>query len=231
MNHAKQLLTVLWLSTFLMSCTAVHYRSPALAEDAAFHQKVAVLPFEMILTGKQPVGLSPDQIAEIEEYESLGFQTSLYYAMLDRADAGRNHRIYIDLQSVEDTNDILWENGISVRDSWVMDPQVLAEILGVDAVVRTQVEKTRYLSNAASYGIDLGAHVLYEVTEGRFGEFIPHGLIKTHDIYADASLLDGGDGELLWKVAVHRDADWTRPANDVIAGVTRKLAKKFPYQT
>lgn len=231
MKHTRKLLMVLSLSALLMSCTAVHYRSPALAEEAAFHQKVAVLPFTMILTGKQPTGLTPDQIAEIEEYESLGFQTSLYYALLDRADAGRKHRIYIDLQSVEETNDILWENGISVRDSWVMDPEVLAEVLGVDAVVRTQVEKTRYLSNAASYGIDLGTHVLYEVTEGRLDGFIPHGLIKTHDIYADASLLDGGDGGLLWKVAVHRDADWTRPANAVIAGVTRKLARKFPYQT
>lgn len=231
MKHTKELLMVLSLSALLMSCTAVHYRSPALAEEAVAYQKVAILPFTMILTGNQPAGLTPDQIAEIEEYESLGFQTSLYYELLDRADAGRAHRIYIDLQSVEDTNDILWENGISVRDSWVMDPEVLAEILGVDAVVRTQVEKTRYLSNAASYGIDLGVHVLYEVTEGRLGEFIPYGLIKTHDIYADASLLDGGDGELLWKVAVHRDADWTRPANAVIAGVTRKLARKFPYQT
>ena len=230
MKHSKQLLMGLLLGAFLTSCTAVHYRSPALAEDAAFHEKVAVLPFTMVLTGKQPAGLSPDQIAEIEEYESLGFQTSLYYAMLDRADAGRTHRIYIDLQPVEETNDILWENGISVRDSWEMDPEVLAELLGVDAVVRTQVEKTRYLSYGASFGIDLGVHVLAEATEGRFGWFLPWGLVKTHDIYADASLLDGGDGELLWKVAVHRDADWTRAANDVIAGVTRKLARKFPYQ-
>jgi hypothetical protein len=231
MNHTKQLLAALSLCTFVVSCTAVHYRSPALAEDAAFHQKVAILPFEMILTGKQPVGLTPDQIAEVEEYESLGFQTSLYYALLDRADAGRRHRIYIDLQPIEDTNEILWENGISVRDSWVTDPEVLAELLGVDAVVRTQVEKTRYLSYAASYGIDLGAHVLDEATEGRFGAFVPYGLIKTHDIYADASLLDGGNGELLWKVAVHRNADWTRPANGVIEGVTHKLARKFPYRT
>jgi len=231
MKPAKLLLLVLVMSVVLTSCVSVHYRSPDLAKDAALHQKVAVLPFTMILTGKQPARLTPNQIAEIEEYESLGFQTSLYYAMLNRADAGRKHRITIELQAVEDTNDILWESGISIRDSWVMDANVLAEILGVDAVIRTEVVKTRYLSNAASFGFDLGASVVNEVSDGKLGWFIPWGLAKTHDIQADAALLDGGDGELLWKVAVHRETDWTREANDVIEGVTRKLARKFPYQS
>ena len=107
MKHTRQRFTALWLCALVTSCTAVHYRSPDLAGDAAFHQKVAVLPFTMVLTGNQPGVLGPDQIAGIEEFESLGFQTSLYYAMLDRADAGRRHRIYIDLQPVEETNAIL----------------------------------------------------------------------------------------------------------------------------
>ena len=230
MKHKALLLVVLGLAMSVTACTAIVYRSPALVEGAAQHQSVAVLPFEMLLTGKQPAGLTPEQLVEIEEYESVGFQTSLYYALLDRADAGRRHRIYIQLQGVETTNAILEENGISIRDSWLMDPRDLAEVLGVDAVVRTQVEKTRYLSYGASFGIDLGAAIVDEATDGKLGWLLPWGPVKTHDIWADASMLDGANGDLLWKVAVHREADWTRPANDVIAGVTRKLARKFPYQ-
>ena len=49
--------------------------------------------------------------------------------------------------------------------------------------------------------------------------------------FADGALLSGRDGGLLWRVAVYRETDWTRPANDVIEGLTRKLARKFPYQT
>ena len=58
----------------------------------------------------------------------------------------------------------------------------------------------------------------------------PWGLSKTHDVFADGSLLAGDDGDLLWKVAVHRATDWRRPANDVIEGLTKKLARKFPYR-
>ena len=46
---------------------------------------------------------------------------------------------------------------------------------------------------------------------------MPHDLAKTHDIFADASLMNGDGGGLLWKVAVKRDADWERPANEVMS--------------
>lgn len=34
----------------------------------------------------------------------------------------------------------------------------------------------------------------------------------------------------LWKVSVKRDADWNRPANEAVVGISRKLTKKFPYR-
>jgi hypothetical protein len=145
----------------------------------------------------------------------------------------RKQPITIRLQTVEKTNRVLDEKGISVRDSWAMPPEELAEILAVDAVVETRVEKTRYLSDLASYGIDVGRQILDEATEDKYGGLIPPGVptSKTHDIRAEASLYNGDDGELLWKVAVHREADWQSPADDVVAGVTRKLAKEFPYRS
>ena len=103
--------------------------------------------------------------------------------------------------------------------------------LGVDAVIRTRVEKTRYMSELASWSTEVGLHVLHEASEGRVDWLIPPGLTRTDDIYADSTLLSGEDGDLLWKVAVHRATDWRRPANDVVVGITRKLAKKFPYRT
>lgn len=219
--------TLLALSFLALSCTTVDYRSPRFTAQAGGHQTIAVLPFEMIFTGKAPAGLTAAQIQRIEEAESLAFQTSLYFRLLNRVGKGR---IAIDVQQVEETNRILAGHGIGIRDSWAMTPQALADVLGVDAVVRTRVQKTRYISDLTSYGIDVGIHVLDQVTDGSWGWLLPHGLVKTHDIFADGSLLNGDDGELLWKVAVHRATDWSRPANDVIDGLTKKLAKKFPYR-
>ena len=64
MKHTRQLFLLLGLCAFLTSCAAVHYRSPALREEAAFHQKVAVLPFTMVLTGKQPTAAGADSDPE-----------------------------------------------------------------------------------------------------------------------------------------------------------------------
>ena len=230
MKHKLIPLLVLAISCATSSCTAIKYRSPWLDRVAQVHTQVAVLPFEVILVGKLPARLTPAQVAEIERHESLTFQTALYYELLDRSDSRRKQPIRVHLQPVEATNRLLSDNGVSLWQSWSMPAEELAGLLGVDAVVRTRVEKARYLSNAASFAIDAGHHVLDDVSDGRYGWLVPHGLTRTHDIFADASLLNGADGDLLWKVAVSRATDWQQPPNDVVFGITRKLAKKFPYR-
>ncbi len=216
---------------FATACTTVNYTSPDVATVRA-HRTVAVLPVEMVFTGKAPAGLTGEEILGIEEGESLAFQTSLYFRLLNRVGKGR---LDVELQQVEETNRRLATAGIGIRESWVMPPVELADILGVDAIARTRVKKTRYMSDLASFSIEVGSHVLHELvhdaTDGDVHLPVLYGLVKTHDIYADGSLLSGRDGTLLWQVAVHRSTDWSRPANDVVEGVTKKLARKFPYRT
>ncbi len=228
-------LTHLILCPFVLlslACTAVDYRSPQFGNLTVGHRTVAVLPFEMVFQGKAPSGLTAARIRAIEEGESMAFQTSLYFRLLNRNGRGK---IGIEIQPVEITNRILADQRISIRQSWGMPTEALAKMLGVDAVVRTRVEKPRYISEAASFGIDAGSHLLADVvhhaTGGDVHLPIPYGLSKTHDIFADGALLSGRDGGLLWRVAVYRETDWTRPANEVIEGLTRKLARKFPYRT
>ncbi len=232
MNRYKKHLILGPFILLSLACTAVDYQSPRFRDLTLGHRTVAVLPFEMVFQGKAPAGLTVPQIRAIEEGESTAFQTSLYFRLLDRTGKGK---IGVEIQPVEATNRILAGHRIAIRESWEMPTEALARILGVDAVVRTRVEKTRYLSAAASYGIDVGSHLLADVvhhaTDGDVHLPIPYGLSKTHDIFADGALLSGRDGGLLWRVAVYRETDWTRPANDVIDGLTRKLARKFPYRT
>lgn len=232
--NTKRILPVLLLLLVSAACTTVNYRAPDLAARTVDHRTVAVLPFEMVFTGKAPPGLDAERIIAIEEAESLAFQTSLYYRLLNQSSAQRERPITIRIQPVEETNRLLAEEGIAIRESWWVPTEELAAVLGVDAVIRTRVEKTRYMSDLASYGVEVGTHVahdvIHEVTDGKVHVPIPWGLSKTHDIFADGSLLAGDDGDLLWKVAVHRATDWRRPANDVIEGLTKKLARKFPYR-
>ncbi len=231
MNRKRIPLTLIPLVALSVACTAVDYESPRFRDLTLGHRTVAVLPFEMVFQGKAPAGLTGPQIRSIEEGESMAFQTSLYLRLLNRAGKGK---VGVEIQPVEVTNRILADHRISIRESWEMPTEALARTLGVDAVVRTRVEKTRYISDLTSFGIDVGSHVLAEVvhdtTNGDVHLPIPYGLSKTHDIFADGALLSGRDGGLLWRVAVYRETDWTRPANDVIEGLTKKLARKCPYR-
>ncbi len=222
--------TILATVILLGACTAVHYESPRLARLAPDQQTIAVLPFEIVFVGKLPADLVPEDVRAIETGESLAFQHALYDRLLDRSSATRKHPILVRIQPVDTTNRLLDEKGIELRQTWEMPPKSLAQALGVDAVLRTRVEKTRYMSELASWGTEVGLHVLHDATQGRVDWLIPPGLTRTDDIYADSSLVSGVDGDLLWKVAVHRATDWRRPANDVVLGITRRLARKFPYR-
>lgn len=221
---------VLIVALMLTACSAVHYESPRLSDHEPDRETIAVLPFEMVFTGRPPADLRPADIERIEEAESLVFQASLYDQLLDRSSVGRKRPILVRIQPVETTNRTLSEKGIGLRECWTMPAEELAEILGVDGVIRTRVEKTRYLSDLASWGTDTGLGILHEATEGETDWMIPPGLTRTHDISVDSVLVAAEDGDLLWKVVIQRGTDWRRPANDVVAGITRKLSKKFPYR-
>jgi hypothetical protein len=226
MKAGRTLLAV----AYFLACTSVHYESPRLAGREPGSETIAVLPFEMVLTGKAPVHLGPSDIERIEEAESLAFQASLYDQLLDQSSVGRRRPILVRIQPIETTNGLLAERGLSIRQSWSASSQELAAVLGVDGVIRTRVEKTRYLSDLESWGTEVGLEIVAEATEREVAWVIPPGLTRTHDVLADSALVSGEDGDVLWKVAVERAADWRRPANDVVVGITRKLSKKFPYR-
>jgi hypothetical protein len=215
---------------FAGACSTANYQSPQFTERARHHQIIAVLPFEMVLTGDPPRDLTAPQIAQIEEAESVAFQEAYYYRLLHQASVHRKHPIWIEIQPPETTNRLLDEAGIGVRESWSMSAKSLARVLRVDAVISTQVQKTRYLSDGESLGVDLGLTVVNEISEGRLASVLPWGLVKTHDIWANCELIDSLDGTVIWQTDLAQATDWQYPANQVIAGFTEELAKKFPYR-
>lgn len=218
------------LLALLAGCASVDYRSPAFEQRAAGHRSIAVLPFEMVFTGKAPRGLTAEQILAIEEAESVAFQRALYHRLLRRSSADRRRPILVRIQPAEQTGRLLAEHSIPIRESWAMTPDALADLLGVDAVVRTTVYKTRYLSDLASFGLEVAWDVLlHELSDGEI-QLLPVGMVKTHDIRAESAVLDGRDGQPLWQIAVERQADWTRGTDAVIDGITKRLARKFPYR-
>jgi hypothetical protein len=208
------------------SCSRKYYTSTFFEQQTANHRLIAVLPAEMVFTGKQPKELSDSAINEIEEAESTAFETALYSNILQYANYGRYY-MYVGVQDVNTTLNTLKENNISIRDSWKMDGKKLADLLGVDAVVRMQITKKRFMSDYASYGVDIARNVL-NGTPLRNKLPVPYSLGKTEDIYAYCSVVS--NDITLWNNHYKGSANWNNPSNEIIENITDNFGRNFPYK-
>ncbi|MGI9544374.1 MAG: hypothetical protein ACR2MX_14030 [Cyclobacteriaceae bacterium] len=211
------------------ACGKPYYLSSTFQDKTKDHEVIAILPVEMIFLGVMPEGLSENDILAIEEAESQAFQISLSNEIL-RSVKGGKRPLSIDFQPYSTTNQILQENGISIREIWRQSPESLASLLQVDAVVKGRIEKYRYMSDLASYGIYVATDVIAILSQGALSPYVPLGLGKTNDILASCALHSGDDGLVLWSMSQERSADWGRPAPVVIDDINRRLARHFPYR-
>ena len=187
---------------------------------------MAVLPAEMIFTGTQPKNLTPEDISKIEEMESKSFQQSLYNGILRYANS-KKYTTTVNLQDINSTEKLLEKNNISVRDSWKKDDKELAELLGVDAVVRMRIQKQRYMSDVASYGVSVGRQIIFNTGLGSKIP-VPYGVNKTNDIYASCNLLS--KNMTLWNDSYKAASDYNTASNVIIENITDNFGRHFPYK-
>ncbi len=197
------------------------------------HKTVAVLPVKMIFTGKQPKDLTEEQIKQLEEAESKAFQIALHDEILASTRAGRKP-IRVSFQSHTETLKLLADNDISIRDSWDMDPKQLAQLLNVDAVVKMDVTKKRYISDLASFGISVGREIIGILGNWGYGLGVLYAgasrVGRTNDVIASAKLINMSDGTVLWSKSDTQSTDWTNPSETVIRYMCRRMGRDFPYR-
>ncbi len=221
-------LAVILLAAFTMlpSCARKNYVASNFEEKTVDHQTVAIVPAEMVFTGTRPKNLSEEDIARIEEQESRDFQYALYNSILRHANT-RKYITTVNFQDVGTTLKKLEDSNIPIRESWKMDDRELARALNVDAIIRMNIRKQRYMSDVASYGIDAAQRVIRSTG---FGSRIPlpYNASKTNDIYASCNLVS--DNQTLWNDHYKRASDWNSPANEIIEGITDNFGRHFPYK-
>jgi hypothetical protein len=223
----KKFIPVLFVVIIIsVSCGRKYYTNSFFDQQTANHKLIAVLPSEIVFTGKQPKDLTTEQIGKMEEEESKAFQMSLYGSIMRYANTNKTY-MYVGVQDVTKTVSTLEENKISIRDSWKMDDKKLATMLGVDAIVRMQITQKRYMSDYASYGVTIGRNVINQTPLGNKLP-IPSNLGKTEDIYAYCSVVS--NSVTLWNNSYKGAADWDNPSNEIIENITGNFGRNFPYK-
>lgn len=211
---------------FLFACSNKYYTAGNFSEKTEDHKVVAILPAEIVFSGKQPKNLSPENIAKAEETESVNFQYALMNSILRHANT-KKYITTVNFQDINTTQKILDQNNISVRDSWKKDDNELAKLLGVDAVIRMNIRKQRYMSDEASYGVGVAKQVIYKTGVGSKVP-VPGSVGKTYDVYATCNLLS--DNQTLWNDNYKRAADWDTQPNVIIEWITDSFGENFPYK-
>jgi hypothetical protein len=219
-------LSIAFVFIFLFSaCSRKHYAVSYFDQQTANHKLIAVLPAEMIFTGVQPKDVSPEDIQKIEETESRMFQNYLFNSILRYANTNRYYTT-VGVQDISTTEKMLEDNHISIRDSWREDDKKLAKILGVDAVVRMRIQKKRYMSDLASFGVGYGQQVLNQI--GNVGKFIPYVPNKTNDIYASCNVVS--ENHSLWNDDYRGSSNYNVSSERVIDNITDNFGQHFPYR-
>ena len=211
---------------FLFSCSNKYYTAGNFEEKTEKHKVVAILPAEVTLSGKLPKNLLPEDIAKAEERESIDFQYALMNSILNHANT-KKYITTVNFQDINTTQKILEQNNISVRDSWKKGDEELAKILGVDAVIRMNIRKQRYMSDEASYGVGMAKQVIYKTGLGSKVP-VPSSVGKTYDIYATCNLLS--DNQTLWNDNYKRSTDYDTAPNVIVEWITDDFGTNFPYK-
>jgi len=222
----KNLLYLLIAFAALTSaCSHKNYTTSYFDQQTMHHKLIAVLPAEMIFTGVQPKDISAENIAKIEENESRMFQNYLFNAVLRYANTNKYYTA-VGFQDISTTQKLLEESNITIRDSWKQDDRKLAELLGVDAIVRMRIQKKRYMSDLASLGVDYGQQVLNQI--GNVGKYIPYVPNKTNDIYASCNVVS--NNQTLWNDDYRGASSYNVSSEKVIDNITDNFGRHFPYR-
>ncbi|MFK8005961.1 MAG: hypothetical protein AB8H03_06305 [Saprospiraceae bacterium] len=203
-----------------------YYTVTDFEEKTQTHQTIAVLPFEMVYTGVPPKDITEEDIQRIEISESKAFQSSFFNAILASTRRGKS-QLRVDLQHYSKTLNLLEQNGVGVKDSWSKDPAELAKVLGVDAVVKAQIEKRRYMSDMASYGIEAGTQIISAISRNRV---LPYVNSRNKKVRTGFALVNQEDGNALWSISYDCDADWRSTSDEIIESINARSARRFPYR-
>ncbi len=222
-RYSKFLLAFSMLA--ILSACSPRYSNSIYAPQVIDNIKIAILPYQVTTTGRITELLDEYDIAEIEAAESVAFQTSMYHQLINRLERNRYSNDVV-VQHYSETNNILAKAELSSEMINGMSSNELTVLLGVDAVIRSEVHKQTFLTNLESYGIELARSILII-----FGEWSPWYFpgSETGEVRISTSIISGDSGATLWAASKKSTTNWDRDTYATIERINRRITKGIPF--
>lgn len=214
MKLRRALLPVAVAPLALATACAHVETQPQFDAVATAHDSIAALPPAVDHTRRRlPRKVTPADVAAAEQADSDIFHRLVVQEARLRGDAAPPPSV----QSAPGTRDRLERAGIT--DVHALSPQEAADLLGVDAIVVTNVEVNRTMSD--------GAAVVLEVLSAMGGT---DGFVPTHDIDVRMTLVDGESGAELWSCEHGDMVEITGDTGQKADTIIRECAAELPYE-
>ncbi len=227
MKTRIQILALATLSIMAFSCKST-YTTNDFNEATANHVYIAVLPINVQYQGKHLPENKLEDLENAKQVDSKAFQQGMSNEIL-RSSRKSRKELEVKLIPASTVLSKLEAAGIDPVKSWEMDVQKLAKIIGADAVVKGQIIKNQYFSDAASAGAQVGRVVLREVGAGTILGGAANSIQNNKRVVANFELVNAEDGTVLWANGCTASFDWKSQHNDIVRNVSHRVARKFPY--
>lgn len=205
MKHLFALLLFVLVFT-TSACGPRVYTAPNASAATAAHSVIAIIPPTVTIAGRPKD--DPEQLKRAAEADVYTFQQDMYSWMLRRKQQGRLRGL--EVLDPQTTNAKLEKAGYT-SDSRVYTPSELAEMLNVDAVITSNFNTVKPMSE--------GAAIAVGVLFGTWG--------TTRQTTANLSLHDPYEG-MIWNY------DWVASgtfasSEALVNGLMRNASRRMPY--
>ena len=146
----------------------------------------------------------------MQQQSALDFQARIYAWLLRRQG---QQRYTVEFQDVALTNSILRKANLTDEDMRTHAPQELAQMLGVDAVLTTDVRTSKPMSDGAAVAVGL--------LVGAWG--------ATNQANITVDIHEGSAGKLLWKYDYVASGSVFSSPENMVNALMRNASRKFPY--
>lgn len=200
------------LSFVFTSCGPKIYKSDEFSSVAATHKNVAIIPaiVSIQLRPNQAKKITLDDIKKSEQSTGYSVQEKMYGWFLRRDD---KMNYTVKFQDVSKTNSILKKENIQYEDLRNMSKKELADLLGVDAVISTNIDMEKPMSE--------GAAVAVGVLVGVWG--------STNKANITINIHEHNAGNLIWKYDYQASGSVFSSTDQLVNTLMRNASRKFPY--
>lgn len=208
----RQFLMLAVLAVAFCSCGPTIYKADQFSAVASKHKIVAILPSDVAISLRpnEMKKTTPEQLARNEESTGYAMQEKLYGWFLKRQN---KFHYTVAFQDVMETNSQLNKAGISYADLRTKSRKELAALLGVDAVISSNVRMDKPMSE--------GAAVAVGAVFGVWG--------NTNKANTIINIHEGSTGNLMWKYQYEAAGSVGSSPDNLVDALMRNASRNFPY--